>query len=103
MTLGPLQQALLTVLCCTTGELTTIEIYETLRGKYKPLSLASIFITLDRMSRKGLVTSRKSDPLPERGGKARLLYKITKNGRAALRQMENMRAAVGTLKPFPVA
>jgi DNA-binding PadR family transcriptional regulator len=102
MALGPLQQALLTVLYRTKDELTTIEIYETLRAIYKPLSPASIFITLDRMSRKGFIASRKTEPLPERGGKARLLYKITKDGRAVLRQAENMQAAVSTLKPSTV-
>ena len=103
MTLGPLQQALLMVLLYAKGDLTTIEVYDALLGKYEPLSLASIFITLDRMHRKGWVTRRKGEPLPERGGKARLHYKITKNGRAILREAENMRAALNTLKPVTVS
>jgi PadR family transcriptional regulator PadR len=95
--LGPLQQALLTVLFSAKGEeVTTVEIYEALLDKYKPLSLPSIFITLDRMGKRGLVASRKGDPLPERGGKGRLYYKITKKGLATLR---SRRYAPGRGKP----
>jgi DNA-binding PadR family transcriptional regulator len=97
MALGALQQTLLTVLACAKGERTTFEIYKALLGKYEPLTAPAIFITLDRMYNRGLVTRRKGDPLPERGGKARLYYKITRAGRAALREAENTHAAVRTL------
>ena len=102
MALGPLQEALLTVLARAKSELTTIEIYEALLGKYEPLSVPSIFITLDRMSRKHLVDRKKGDPLPERGGKARLYYKITGKGRIALQDARHMHAAIGHLRLRPI-
>jgi DNA-binding PadR family transcriptional regulator len=98
MTLGPLQQALLTVLYSANTDLAAIDIYQALLGKYDPLSPASIFITLDRMGRKGFVKSRKGHSLSQRGGKARLLYKITAYGRAQLRQTEDMQTALSKIK-----
>jgi DNA-binding PadR family transcriptional regulator len=53
---------------------------------------------LDRMGKKGLVTIRKGEPLPERGGKARLYYGLTNTGRAALQQAEQTSAMLGALK-----
>jgi DNA-binding PadR family transcriptional regulator len=81
---GFLQQAVLMVLHNAGAEVTTLDIYEALLGKYEPISTASIFITLERMHGKGLVGRRKGDQLPQRGGKARIYYLITKAGRAAL-------------------
>ena len=97
---GPMQQALLAVLGATQGEASTMELYQALLGTYKPLSPAAIFIALDRMSKKGLIASRKGDPLPERGGKARLFYKITKDGRAALREVERSNVLLRSLFKF---
>jgi PadR family transcriptional regulator PadR len=101
--IGRLQEAILMALLNTKGEATTLELYEMLSGKHKPLLLSSIFIALDRMSRKKLVTRRKGDPLPQRGGKARLYYKITNSGRAALREVENTRTALSSLSKVRLA
>ena len=43
-------------------------------------SLGSIYVTLDRLHRKGLLESAKAEPQPRRGGKARRLFSITDNG-----------------------
>lgn len=85
MITGSLQQAVLAVLFRADREMTVREIHETLQGKYEPLSSAAIFITLDRMSKKGLIALRKGDPRPERGGKARIGSLITDKGREAVR------------------
>jgi len=46
----------------------------------------SVYVTLDRLERKGWVSSRMGDPLPERGGKARRYFRLTAAGRRALRE-----------------
>lgn len=49
------------------------------------LRRSSVYVTLDRLDRKGYVTSRLSDPTPERGGKAKRCFTITADGRRALK------------------
>jgi DNA-binding PadR family transcriptional regulator len=42
----------------------------------RSISLGAIYVTLDRLERKGLVRSRLADPTPERGGKSKRFYAI---------------------------
>ena len=48
------------------------------------LSRSSVYVTLDRLDRKGYVRSAFGDPTPERGGKAKRLFAVTPAGRRAL-------------------
>ena len=70
----------------------------------RPVSMGAIYATLDRLQRKGYVTSRFGDPTPERGGKAKRYFKIEDSGLVALRTtLENhltMVAGLG-LEPAP--
>ncbi len=50
----------------------------------KAVSLGAIYITLDRLEDKGLVTSRLSDPTPERGGRSKRFYRLEALGERAL-------------------
>jgi DNA-binding PadR family transcriptional regulator len=49
------------------------------------LSRGTIYVTLHRLERRGLVESRLGDPTPERGGKAKRCFTVTPAGRRALR------------------
>lgn len=44
----------------------------------------AVYTTLIRLEKKGLLTSRLSDPTPVRGGKAKRLFTITAEGRAGV-------------------
>lgn len=46
--------------------------------------LASVYTTLDRLERKGLVTSWMGEPTPERGGRRKRLYRLEPAGAEAL-------------------
>ncbi len=48
------------------------------------VSLGSIHVTLGRLEERGLVRSTKGAPTGGRGGKARRLYEVLPEGRAAL-------------------
>jgi DNA-binding PadR family transcriptional regulator len=63
------------------------------------LSRGSIYVTLDRLEEKALVQSWFSEPLAEPGGKARRLFRITREGIAALRASRRAldRLAAGTV------
>jgi len=51
-----------------------------------PVVQGAVWVTLVRLEKKGLLTSRLSDPTPVRGGKAKRLFRITAPGRAAVRE-----------------
>jgi DNA-binding PadR family transcriptional regulator len=46
----------------------------------------AVYETLKRLERKGLVTTRRGDPSPKRGGRARTFYAVSEAGLAALRK-----------------
>jgi DNA-binding PadR family transcriptional regulator len=50
------------------------------------LSRGTIYVTLERLERKGFVTSWFSDPQSVRGGKARRFFRLKPQGLAALKQ-----------------
>lgn len=54
------------------------------------LSRGTIYVTLDRLERKGYVSSTFADPTPEPGGKARRCFRIERSGLAALRAAHRM-------------
>jgi len=51
----------------------------------RPLARGAVYMTLDRLEKKGLLTSTLSDPTPERGGRAKRCYRLTRTATAALR------------------
>lgn len=60
------------------------------------LARGSIYVALQRLDRKGYLTSHMADPTPERGGKAKRCFALTASGARALRvaeqTLERMRA-----------
>jgi PadR family transcriptional regulator, regulatory protein PadR len=59
-------------------------------------SVGAIYTTLERLADKGLLSTRMSDPLPVRGGRARRHFKLTAAGQRALRQAERVATSVWT-------
>jgi PadR family transcriptional regulator PadR len=54
------------------------------------LSRGTIYVTLDRLERKGYVTSRFAEPTPQPGGKARRCFRLERQGILALRAAHRM-------------
>jgi DNA-binding PadR family transcriptional regulator len=52
----------------------------------RTVSIGSIYITLDRLERKGLVSSRLGEPTATRGGRAKTYFRITPKGLREVRQ-----------------
>jgi PadR family transcriptional regulator len=65
---------------------------ETQRGR--DVSVGSVYAALDRLENKGLVASSLGDPTPERGGKAKRYFRVTKEG---LRQVHETRRVLSKL------
>jgi len=49
------------------------------------ISIGAVYATLDRLQVKGYVSSAVGDPTPERGGRAKRLFRIEADGELALR------------------
>jgi PadR family transcriptional regulator PadR len=52
----------------------------------REVALGSVYAALDRLERKGFVTSTLGDPTPERGGRAKRYFRITSPGTRALKR-----------------
>ena len=52
----------------------------------RSVSPGSLYTTLERLEEKGFVTSRLGDPTPERGGRAKRYYEVSKSGLEAVRK-----------------
>ena len=64
------------------------------RHRGKGVSVGSVYAALERLEAKGLVSSALGDPTPERGGKAKRFFRITKEG---LRQVHETRRVLTKL------
>lgn len=51
----------------------------------RTLHRAAVYITLQRLEKKGLISTRLGPPLAERGGKPRRLVRVAASGREAVR------------------
>lgn len=56
------------------------------------VSVGALYTALDRLERKGFLTSALSDPTPERGGRAKRVVTLTAAGAAALRRSRDVMA-----------
>jgi DNA-binding PadR family transcriptional regulator len=54
----------------------------------REVSIGSVYITLDRLAKKGLVTSRLGEPTSARGGRAKTYFRITGKGLREVRQAQ---------------
>lgn len=65
----------------------------------REVSVPTVYSALDRLETKGFVTSHLGDPTPERGGRAKKLFRVEPEGVAALqdarRALENLWRAGG--------
>jgi DNA-binding PadR family transcriptional regulator len=57
----------------------------------KDVALGSVYAALERLTERGLVTSRLGDPTPERGGRAKRYFKVTAAG---LREVRDARRSL---------
>ena len=58
---------------------------ELARRRDRPVSTGAVYVTLDRLERKGLLRSRLGESTPERGGRAKRFYRLSRQGLAAVK------------------
>ena len=69
----------------------------------KDIVYGTLYNSLEYLIRKGFIESRKGDPTPERGGKSKTIYTVTKTGMEALQEtvrlQESLLAGLSGLNP----
>jgi PadR family transcriptional regulator len=87
-TLGQFEQLVMTAILTLREDAYGVTIHAKVEELARPKSVAlgAIYVTLDRLEDKGLVTSWLSDPTPERGGRAKRCYRLEALGEQALEE-----------------
>ncbi len=57
----------------------------------KRFSVGAVYVPLERLENKGLLTSYMGEPTSARGGRRKRFYKITPDGIAALKETKRLR------------
>jgi DNA-binding PadR family transcriptional regulator len=86
--LGQFEQLVLTAILTLREDAYGVSIHSKVQelARPKPVSLGAIYVTLDRLEDKGYLSSRLSDPTPERGGRAKRYYRVEALGERALEE-----------------
>jgi PadR family transcriptional regulator len=86
MNLGEFEQVVLLAVLRLSDEAYAIPIREEIgRTARRTVARGALYTALERLEEKGLLSSRMSEPRPERGGRARRYFTVTGRGIAALR------------------
>ena len=65
----------------------------------REVAIGSVYITLDRLAEKGLVSSRLGEPTAERGGRAKTYFRVTAKGLREVRQAQRTLTTLWTGVP----
>jgi PadR family transcriptional regulator PadR len=87
--LGEFEQVLLLALQHAEGECYGVEIRTVIEARTgRSVSPGAVYTALDRLERRGLVTSRLGDPTAQRGGKRKRYYRIEPAGVRVVRDSQ---------------
>ena len=85
--LSQLEQYVLLCLIRLGDEAYGVPIHEEIEERTsRSVSIATVYSALDRLEKDGLLISHLSSPLPERGGRAKRLYRLSVDGATALQR-----------------
>jgi len=68
------------------------DLIQDMTGKH--WSVGAIYVPLERLEKKGLLKSHTSDPKPERGGRRKRLFKLTRAGVRELDELSRINAVL---------
>jgi DNA-binding PadR family transcriptional regulator len=87
--LGEFEQIVLLAVLRVHGEAYGVPIRREIeRRAHRAVTIGALYRTLDRLEAKGFVSSRMSDPTPERGGRSKRIFRVEAVGLRALRQTQ---------------
>ena len=84
--IGQLEQLVLTAIIGLRDDAYGVSIHKRVTDLSDPkrVSLGAVYVALDRLEDKGMITSALADPTPERGGRAKRCYQIEALGERVL-------------------
>jgi PadR family transcriptional regulator PadR len=84
--LGQFEQLVLTAILALRDDAYGVTIHSKAEemARPRPVALGAVYVTLDRLEDKGLVSSWLSEPTAERGGRAKRCYRLEALGERAL-------------------
>ena len=99
-TIGDFEQRILFALIHLGADAYGVSIRDEIEGRTgRAVSAGALYTALDRLEKRGLVSSRLGDPTPERGGKRKRLYSVEPAGERALAHVyESLRLMASGLK-----
>lgn len=85
---GQFEQIILAAILSLGDEAYGVTVHEKAAELAEPkrVSPGAVYLTLDRLEDKGLISSRLSDPTPERGGRSKRYYRLEGLGERALEE-----------------
>lgn len=84
--IGEFEQMVLLAVLQTHEDAYGVTVHEELQQHTsRPVARGAVYMTLDRLEKKGLLTSTLSEPTAERGGRAKRCYRVTRTAVAALK------------------
>ena len=60
----------------------------------KKLSVGSVYFPLERLAKKGYLSTRKGEPTPKRGGMSKKYYRLNQSGIKVLKKTNEMNQAM---------
>jgi PadR family transcriptional regulator, regulatory protein PadR len=100
--LGEFEQMVLLAILRLRSDAYAVPIVDEIEARTgREVAPASVHVTLRRLEEKGLITSWLSEPLPERGGRARRCVRIEPEGLRQLRESRAMMDALWTGVEIP--
>ncbi|MEQ9266431.1 MAG: helix-turn-helix transcriptional regulator [Balneolaceae bacterium] len=96
--LGEFEELVLLAIGGLKDEAYTVSIQQLLeKHSGRVISMGALYTSLERLTKKGLLTSAMTEPTPERGGKSKRVYKVTYAGEVALRDTRAVRDQLWSL------
>jgi len=85
---GQFEQLVLAAVLSLRDDAYGVTIHAKVEGLARPksVSLGAVYVTLDRLEDKGFISSKLSDPTPERGGRSKRCYQLEALGERALQE-----------------
>lgn len=98
--LGEFEEIVLLLVAALNGEAYGVSItHEIVTQTERDVRLNQVHASLQRLEEKGMIESAMSEPVAERGGRRKRLFKITAYGTQILHEIKDMRAHLWNLVP----
>ena len=91
--LGEFEELVLLIIAANYRKAYGVQVQEAIKEEMdRDVNISAIHAVMKRLEKKGYVESLMGDPSPERGGRRKRLFTVTKSGARALEEVHNVRS-----------